>query len=70
MNTTPGWILVVTLTQGLQVDLGPQPDCTYVGAVWIRQAKHWAARSGIPTTDPFYSCTPPAITYQVERVSR
>jgi hypothetical protein len=70
VNTTQEWILVVTLIAGVQVDLGPQRDCTATGAAWIREAKQWATRSGVPLTEPFYSCTPPAVAYHIERVSR
>jgi hypothetical protein len=61
-------VLIVQLHTGGPVVRVPVSDCA-VGAVWLREAREWAKRSGIDEVGgPVYVCGPAeVIVMQVKR---
>ena len=51
------YVLVIRLMVNGPVVAMPVNDC-YAGVVWIREARAWAERSGVPETGPMYVCFP------------
>ncbi len=63
------FILSLTLHESVpRLDL-PMPDeatCLKQGARWMREARRWTARNGMPPVDgPMWSCWPAAWTVRV-----